>query len=200
MPTDDTRRSRFVHKLSISLAIVAGLVVLCVIATAVTALVATRKYENLRQAAKKGDLFAMHCFLWKGADVNAKKDDYYGRTPLHWAAIDGQVDVAELLIARGADVYAKSYAGSTPLHHAASSGDAEVAELLIEKGADVNAKNNRGHTPLHWAANEGYAEMAQLLIAEGADVNAKSNEGETPLQITVDEATRRLLIECGAVE
>jgi cytohesin len=86
--------------------------------------------------------------------------------------------MAELLIAAGADVNAKSDGGSTPLHGAALRGKEEVAELLIAKGADVNAKNENGTTPLHFADTR---EIAELLIAKGAEVNAKGGDGSTPL-------------------
>jgi hypothetical protein len=112
--------------------------------------------------------------------VNAK--DKYGLTPLHHAAWNGHKEVAELLIAKGADRNAKDVNGRTPLHYAASEGQNEIAELLIAEGADVNAKGKYGSaTPLHFAASGGNKEIAELLIAKGADVNAKDGDGDTPL-------------------
>ena len=77
-----------------------------------------------------------------------------GRIPLHFAALDGLNEIVELLIAKGADVNAKSDDGWTSLHDAASIGHNEIVELLIAKGADVNAKNNYGNTPLDLASGE----------------------------------------------
>jgi ankyrin repeat protein len=85
----------------------------------------------LLDAANEGNIAA-------GADVNAK-DDEYGWTPLIWAADGGHKNVAALLIAKGANVNAKSE-GWTALHSAAEEGYKEIAELLIANGADVNAK------------------------------------------------------------
>jgi ankyrin repeat protein len=70
---------------------------------------------------------------------------------LHYAAYGGHKEIAELLIAEGADVNAKDEDGVTPLHEAAFGGYKEIAELLIAKGADVNAKNNGGETPLDFS-------------------------------------------------
>ena len=196
MSPDETRASRFVNRLSISLAIVAGLLILCVIAWFVTIHIVTNKYGTLCCAAGNGDLFAMRCFVWKGVDVNAK--DKSGETPLHCAASTGRADMPELLIAEGADVNAVNNSGWTPLHAAA--GHAETAELLIAEGADVNAKDNEGKMPLQWAAWTGKTEMAELLIAMGANVNAKDTYGDTPRRKTTSDAIRRLLIEHGAVE
>ena len=72
---------------------------------------------------------------------------------MHDAAF-GHKEIAELLIAKGADVNARGFFGSTTLHGAALDGHKEIAELLITKGADVNAKDDGGDTPLDGADGE----------------------------------------------
>ena len=110
-----------------------------------------------------------------------------GWTPLHGAARQGQKDVAESLIAQGADVNAIEFISNlngevkTPLHYAVEAGHLDVAELLIVSGADVNAKSISGFTPLHLAAVAGRQDMVELLLAHQADVNAVNNLGRTPL-------------------
>jgi cytohesin len=105
-----------------------------------------------------------------------------GRSPLHDVA---RKEVAELLIANGANVNAKDDRESTPLHKLANNGDKEIVELLIQKDADVNAKTKDENvlTPLHNAlmGNGGNKEIVELLIAGGTDVNAKDGTGLTPL-------------------
>ncbi len=56
-------------------------------------------------------------------------------TPLHWAAASGDTIVAQLLIAEGANVNAKSLDGMTPLAVARAMGHEEVADLLTRHGA-----------------------------------------------------------------
>ena len=84
-------------------------------------------------------------------DVNWK--NIASLTPLHNAAHNGHKEIAELLIAKGANVNAKMDNGFTSLHWAAIApnaheGHKEVAELLIAEGADVNAKDTFSETPL----------------------------------------------------
>ena len=154
---------------------------------AVTSLLATTAFADpIHSAVWNGDLEGVQAELDNGVDVD-EKDDLWGRTPLHIAAEEGHKEIAELLIAKGADVNAKDSVGFTPLHEAAFYGQNEIAELLIAKGADVNAKDdNFVGTPLHRAAYYGQKEIAELLIASGADVDAKvvgsgPHKGKTPL-------------------
>ena len=104
--------------------------------------------------------------LEAGADVNAK-NERDGRTLLHYAARNGDKEIAEILIAEGADVNAKNDNGQTSLHFAAIGGYMEIAKLLINNGADVNAKDRYGKTPLDWATKNKHPEIADLLRKHG---------------------------------
>jgi len=104
-------------------------------------------------------------------------------TPLHAAVKWGYGAVAELLIAHGADVNARTVSGEAPLHYAAEDGNEEIASLLLASGADLQAKNNAGQTALHWAAQNGHTGMATLLLAHGADVNARDHLDQTPTHL-----------------
>jgi len=113
-----------------------------------------------------------------------------GDTALHVAAHNGRVDVAELLIAKGAYVNARRHFGGTPLHCAVWGGrHREVTELLLAKGADVNVEDESGDTPLHYAA--GYIlggnreSMVKLLIAKGAVADSKNKLGQTPVDFAL---------------
>ena len=88
--------------------------------------------------------------LEDGADVDAA--DNFGMTPLHGAAMIGDVDVARVLLDKGADVNRQTLAGYTALHIAASSGKTEFVQFLLDKGADRNLRDNRNLTPAEAAA------------------------------------------------
>jgi len=104
-------------------------------------------------------------------------------TPLHEAVAAGDLKRAKSLIAKGADVNAKSgYGNWMPLHIAARYGHKDIAEALLSNGADVDAEARRRFTPLFYAASHGHKGMAKLLIEKGADVDVKSQlSGATPL-------------------
>ena len=142
----------------------------------IVSLLATTAFAGpIHTAAENGDLVGVQSELDKGADVNLK--DNRGRIPLNNAARGGHKEVAELLIAVGADVNAKA-GYSIPLASAASGGYKEIAELLIANGADVNVLDGAA---LRSAADGGHKEIVELLIANGTDVNAKDESGGTPL-------------------
>ena len=123
-------------------------------------------------------------------------------TALHLAMRPSTVQVAELLIAHGADVNARTKEGIMPLTFVAANNAVQVAELLIAHGADVNARTETGWTPLHSAASGNSVQVAELLIAHGADVNARyETNGWTPLHSAVYHNAVRvaeLLIAHGA--
>jgi ankyrin repeat protein len=97
----------------------------------------TREELNaLIDAAKNGDIEAVKQHLAAGADVNAKSVD--GTTRLHKAAVYGHNEVAELLIANGAEVNAIIVSGrnqgKTPLDLAIWRKKNEAADLLRQHG------------------------------------------------------------------
>ena len=108
----------------------------------------------LHDAVKDGDLAQLQELIEAGEDLSTQ-DKFVG-TALHWAALKGEVEAAQLLVAAGADTNVQ--AGTveiTPLHLAAEKGNDEIVILLLEGGANVNALNLEGTTPLHLAAGRG---------------------------------------------
>jgi len=95
-------------------------------------------------------------------------------TPLMMAALRGQFESTQRLLARGAAV---NRPGWTPLHYAASGPEPKVVALLLEQGALVDAPSPNRTTALMMAARYGSEDSVRLLRARGADVNARNELG-----------------------
>ncbi|CAM3404847.1 hypothetical protein BOSP111201_03315 [Bordetella sputigena] len=108
----------------------------------------------------------------KRTDVNVAND--HDETPLMYLAIQGQLDRAKFLIARGAQV---NRLGWTPLHYAASKGQMDMARLLLGHKAIVNAPGPDGTTPLMMAGLSGSRDMVDLLLKAGADATMRNSQG-----------------------
>ena len=89
--------------------------------------------DSLHDAARDGELAKVQALLKDNPDLVFSKDAF-GWTPLHYAVVSGQKDVAELLLAHGAEVNAEDNDGFTPLHVATANGHKEMAELLRQHG------------------------------------------------------------------
>jgi ankyrin repeat protein len=137
--------------------------------------------SDIADAAQAKNGAAVKELLKKGADVNAAQGD--GMTALHWAALNGDADVAQMLLYAGANVGAKTRIGGyTPLHLAAQVGHAAVIAPLVAAGAPVSAVTSTGTTALMQAAHSGSAESVRILIENGADPNLKETaNGQTAL-------------------
>lgn len=121
--------------------------------------------EDFVELCATGSASEVEEALKNGANVNAK-DNKYGWTALHKAAVRGHANVAEVLLRHGANVNAKDNNGWTALHCAAGNEYADVAEILLRHGADVNAKGKHGRTALSLATE--YYGIQRLLRAHGA--------------------------------
>ncbi len=116
--------------------------------------------EELNKSWDDVDVSKIKDLIEKGADVDAKAND--GMTPLNLACRNKSLELAKLLLDKGADVMAKVGFGDrwTPLHRASGGNAIKIVKLLIERGADPMAKCDRGNTPLDLAQSD---EMQELL-------------------------------------
>jgi hypothetical protein len=141
-----------------------------------------RGRTQLHHCARKGFTTSVKRLLSiRNINVNVK-DDEFGETPLHWAALNGHIEIARLLLQNGAEVNVKSDGGNTPLHWAASHGNVDTLHLLVENGADLEAQDNSGSRALHRAVSNGNLPFVKELISRyHVDVNARRNDGRTAL-------------------
>ena len=112
----------------------------------------------------------------KKTNVEARNEN--DESPLMLAAIKGQQELVQKLIARDADI---NKPGWTPLHYAASGGQVAIMKLLLDKYAFIDAPSPNGTTPLMMAAMYGSTASVKLLLDEGADTLMKNQQGMTAL-------------------
>lgn len=95
--------------------------------------------------------------------MNARDSNRY--TPLHFAAQQYQVDVAESLLRLGAAVDAQDINGKTAVSNAVfcCQGRVDLIRLLITHGADKDMRNNYGVSPRILSKSTGYRDIVQLF-------------------------------------
>ena len=124
-------------------------------------------------------------------------------TPLLFAAREGYLENARLLIAAGADINARTADGKDGLGLAIYNGNYELASFLVDNGGNVNQADARGFTPLFWAVDRRNMETApnfpwtvtddplpliEKLLDAGADPNHIIND--TPQALMREGAPR----------
>jgi ankyrin repeat protein len=114
-------------------------------------------------AFKFGDIDVARELLALGTPVDFA--DGNGITMLGRSVLNNEVEMAKMLIERGANVNVGDKLGMTPLLWAASSnfGDAEMIELLLKSGAKTDARNKDGLTPLQLARKYNHTALIPAL-------------------------------------
>jgi uncharacterized protein len=146
-----------------------------------TAAITAGTETPIADAAMNRDLETVRSLIKQAADVNAAQGD--GMTALHWAALNGDRAMAEMLLSAGANVRSATRLGAyTPLFMAAKTGQADIVEALLKSGADPKSVASNGVTVLMMAASSGDTRSVSILLDRGADPNAKETErGQTAL-------------------
>ncbi|KAF8817845.1 hypothetical protein IE077_003622 [Cardiosporidium cionae] len=83
---------------------------------------------ELIAAAGRSDILEVRKLLSEGYNINAV--DNYGYTPLHNAALNGNIDIVQYLVDKGCDINAVDNYGNTLLHRAAKK-NIDIAQYLI---------------------------------------------------------------------
>nr|CAH8829753.1 unnamed protein product [Trichobilharzia regenti] len=155
----------------------------------------------LRAAAFNGNQDMVKLLLSYGADPDHQ--DAYGRTTLYMLALEGQLDMADLLLhcpapgvlprpgssrLIGANPVLSDDEGRFPLHVVTWLGHVDFVRLLLQAGTPVDIRDREGRTPLQLAAWQGHAEICHILLNEGnARVDAVCSQGATALCIAAQE-------------
>lgn len=177
------------------------------------------------QAAEQGDLSKLNHLLERNPSLAQAKDERPGKakaTALHYAAWSGHQEIAELLLAYGADInlYDETY-DAPPIGWAGENGQKAMFNFLLAKGAKLDIgqaaaygdlglvqrlvtenpdlvnfgtkQPSQGWSPLWQAAFWQRGEIVEYLLTQGADIHATTRRGETPLHAAVMGGNRTIV-------
>jgi rhodanese-related sulfurtransferase len=128
-------------------------------------------------------------------DPNVPLSD--GTLPLIKACRQGRADIAESLIAAGADLGRSDAYGNDALWAACYSGDLNTIAVLLEAEICLDRQNGAGATSLIYAASAGKTEVVAFLLEAGADPELKTEDDFTALELAANVEILKLLKHAG---
>ena len=129
----------------------------------------------LPRAAVNNDYDAVAQMLARGTHVDTEGED--NRAALSFAAGNGNLAIANILLSHLATVDHRDRFGNTALHWAAAGGHTEMVRRLLTAGATIDQQNRQGITPLMLAINAGRRDVVRVLIEAGADPQVQDFTG-----------------------
>ena len=165
---------------SVSKALLAVILLSSFVCNGLQAAASDDLWPQLRAAAQVGNLDKVERLVELGA----------GMTPLHWAALKGQLDVVKYLVEQLSSPFALQDTQDTSLQLRWSGGADTRSSLRSSSFAGqasraqvINAEDEEVWTPLHYAAYEGLLDVVECLVRMGANLNAQDKKGYTPLHL-----------------
>lgn len=146
--------------------------------------------KSIWHAIKKGHLPAVKYYVMQNPQIVFEQNESNDMTPLHYAARDGHLEIAEFIISKGAEIDAMDSTNTTPIMMASYKGRVPVVNLLLNKEAVINIGNVNGNTPLHHAVEGNRLEVVKLLIRKGANSRIRNFSNMTPMDIASDSGDR----------
>jgi len=107
-----------------------------------------QKNLAIHLAAARGDVEQVKILTDKDPN-SVHKQDPEGKTPLHYVAPTNNIEIAQILHSKGAEINAHDHRENTPLHDAATTphNNKEMVKFLVNQGANTLARNIEGQTP-----------------------------------------------------
>jgi len=154
-------------------------------------------FREFEKAVEDGDLNAVKRMLDGGLPVDLQipcpADEWEGIPPsepaIHKAVRTGNLEMARLLLDRGAGASARDSEGTPPLHHVRN---VDMATLLLSRGAKVSARDDDGWQAIHTAAS-GDLDLVKMLIKHGADPLAETANKTQPIHQAAERATPEMV-------
>ncbi|CAD5117061.1 DgyrCDS5882 [Dimorphilus gyrociliatus] len=150
-----------------------------------------QKVRALHLAVAHSEKYIVELLIESGAQLGCKDEDE--GTPLHLACMEGNCEIAEMIINKANNTFGWPIAlqliqdtdmeQNTPLHLAVENGSLEVTQLLLNRSADVNLLCKQATSALHLAAQSGNDDIVKLLLTKNAKPDSLNSNAQTPLHI-----------------
>lgn len=113
--------------------------------------------------AAQGNKTSVMIFFVERYNLDIRKTDKIGSTPLHWASYLGSEDCFNYLLTLNPDINKQDIEGLTPLHLAVNSDRTRIIKKLLHKGADKNIRDKLNRTPLDLAKEKNKTLIIEML-------------------------------------
>ena len=133
---------------------------------------------QLHISAEKGSQAQVLRLLENGAELDMGDDTE--KTALHYAVLNGHVNIVKILLQEGADPNVQDENGCSCLLLLRKNVE-KILPLLIEFGANLELANFEGQTLLNISAKNKDKAFIKFLLNSGADINTQDEKGMTPL-------------------
>ena len=116
------------------------------------------------------------------------------RTPLHIAAMKGDLNELRYRLADCGNPNAADFHNAIPLHYAASRGNLEALSLLLKAGSDPNVLDGDGDLPVEWSIERKCFDCVDLLVKSGTKINSQNKKGQSLLHIAIDSNQKSIAL------
>jgi len=146
-----------------------------------------QKEVTLTDLVVKGDFNSINKLLANKEKLKAEANttDVQGLYPLHHAVMQGNTQIAEILIVFGSGLDLKDPAGKTPLRYAIDRVQIPMARMLIDRGADPFIADASGFTSAEAALGAG-VDMVGAVFND-KNINRSGQDGRTALHMASDK-------------
>ena len=156
---------------------------------------------KLHRAVRDKNLPLVDSLIKQGANLRSRASR--GKTALHYASLNENVDMIELLLNNETSeiMSLQDDHGQTPLHYAAKKNFTLGIAVLAYNGISINNLDNYGLSPYHWAVIAGHSSATKTLLDLGVDINSTSADGRSALDWAASlgrSSVTELLVEKGA--
>jgi len=147
--------------------------------------------DTLLHIALKTNSSLVVNFLFDQSDIDLNAKNILGQTPLHIAAMNGQLDNLKLLISKGANVKDTDRYRNNLLHIAANKNHSEIIKYLLDNSyIDINEKNSFDRMSLFYSKDYN---ITKALIDKGAKLSELPDGGEKLTEIAVGQKNKEFI-------